>query len=43
MIQWIESQPTAEIPVVVFGFCYGLAAVIFIAATRSHRGQLPAR
>ncbi len=33
MIQWIESQPTAEIAVVVFGFCYGLAAVVFIAAT----------
>ncbi|MGA7326481.1 MAG: DUF4239 domain-containing protein [Rhodomicrobium sp.] len=32
MVSWIESQPTPVITVLVFSFCYALAAAIFGAA-----------
>lgn len=31
MVLWIESQDVAVIALVLFGLCYGLAAIIFIA------------
>ncbi len=40
MILWIESQETAVIALVVFGACYLLAAIIFVAAAVISRRRL---
>jgi hypothetical protein len=40
MISWIESQESAVIILLVIGFCYALAATIFIAMDVMSRGRV---
>ncbi|MGH7119126.1 MAG: hypothetical protein ACREFP_09105 [Acetobacteraceae bacterium] len=40
MFLWIESQPTAVIALILFGFCYAPAAIIF-ATVAMWKGSMP--
>src|SRR5215470_609738 len=42
MFLWIESHSTPLIALMIFGLCYLLAGIIFIAARAIFRGRIPA-